>query len=223
VDGSAAPPGRRPKGGVDVYARSTTFRARPESLDDGIAHVRDEVMPVLQSMEGCMGLSMLVDRETGRCIATSAWRTEEAMRATEVQIRPLRQQVGEILGGRPDVDEWEIAVLHRDHRAPRGACVRATWLQAEPADLEHLIEVYRTVTLPSLEEFDGFCSASLLVDGVIGRAVSSVTFDSRSALEASRGPAASLRERSVREARAQVLDVEEFELALAHLHVPEMA
>lgn len=206
-----------------MYARSTTFRARPESLDDGIAHVRDEVMPVLLSMPGCIGLSMLVDRETGRCIATSAWRTEEAMRATEVQIRPLRRRVGEILGGRPDVDEWEIAVLHRDHRSPRGACVRTTWVQAEPADLEHLIAVYRTVTLPTLEGFDGFCSASLLVDGVTGRAVSSVTFDSTSALEASREPAAPLPERSVREARVQVLGVEEFELALAHLHVPEMA
>jgi quinol monooxygenase YgiN len=205
-----------------VYARATTFRARPESLDAGIKHVRDEVMPVLLSMPGCIGLSMLVDRETGRCIAASAWRTEEAMRATEVQIRPLRQRVGEILGGRPDVNEWEIAVLHRDHRSPRGACVRATWVQTDPADLEHLIETYRTMTLPGLAEFEGFCSASLMVDGVTGRAVSSVTFDSTSGLAGSRRAAASLRERTITAAKAQVLDVEEFDLALAHLHVPEM-
>src|SRR5665647_75840 len=31
--------------GSAVYARSTTFQARPGSIDEGVAYVRDEVMP----------------------------------------------------------------------------------------------------------------------------------------------------------------------------------
>ena len=34
---------------------------------------------MLDEVEGCRGLSMLVDRETGQCIATSSWDEEEAM------------------------------------------------------------------------------------------------------------------------------------------------
>jgi quinol monooxygenase YgiN len=204
-----------------VYARSTTIRARPDRIEAGIAHVRDEVMPVLLRTEGCIGLSMLVDREGGRCIATSAWRSQEAMRATEEDIRPLRDRVGEILGGTTDVDEWEIAILHRDHMTEPGAYVRTTWVQLEPAVLERAIDVYKTVTLAGLEGLDGFCSASVLVDRATGRAVSTVTFDSLSALERSREPAAALREATIQETGAQVLDLYEFELALAHLHVPE--
>ena len=49
-----------------MYARSTTFQARPGSIDEGIAFVRDEVMPDLMAMEGCTGLSMICDRESGR-------------------------------------------------------------------------------------------------------------------------------------------------------------
>jgi hypothetical protein len=81
----------------------------------GIAQVRDEVMPALLGIEGCVGLSMLVDRQAGRCIATSAWQSREAMLASEDLLRPMRDRVAEVLGGKPQVEQWEIAVLHRDH------------------------------------------------------------------------------------------------------------
>ena len=73
-----------------MYARSTTIQAQPLSVDIGIAHVRDVVMPALQEMNGYVGLSLLVDRQSGRCIATSAWQTEQAMRDSEGPISAFR-------------------------------------------------------------------------------------------------------------------------------------
>ena len=35
-----------------MYARSTTVLAHPESMNAGIAHIRDEVMPTLLGMHG---------------------------------------------------------------------------------------------------------------------------------------------------------------------------
>jgi quinol monooxygenase YgiN len=205
-----------------VFARSTTFQARPESIDAGVAYIRDDVMPVIQDMEGCIGLSMLVDRQSGRCIATSAWQSEEAMRATDERLRPIRDRAGEILGGSPQVEEWEIAYLHRDHRSPDGACVRATWARCEPAQIDGAIDVYKTSILPAMEQLEGFCSASLLVSRDSGRAVSSVTYDSMATMERTRDAADSLRSTGAREAGVELLEVGEFELALAHLRVPEL-
>jgi hypothetical protein len=206
-----------------VYARSTTVRAHLESLDSGIAFIRDEVMPTLMGMEGCVGLSMLVDRLTGRCIATSAWQSNEAMDASTERVRPLRERAAEMLGGRPQVDEWEIAVMHRDHTSAPGACVRATWVRMAPDQVDRGIDVYRMGVLPATQEFEGFCSASLLVDRREGYAVSSVTFDSREAMDRSRAEGEELRERGAREAGVEIMEVAEFDLALAHLRVPEMA
>jgi quinol monooxygenase YgiN len=200
-----------------VYARSTTIMARPESIDAGLAEVRDSVMPMVTQMEGCIGLSMLVDRSSGRCIVTSAWRSEEAMRATDEEVQPIRERVGEMLGGSPQVDEWEIAVLHA-----QGACVRVTWMQVDSADLDRAIDVFRLASLPTVEELGGFCSASLLVDRSSGRVVSSVTYDSVRAMESNREAAAAVRSSGSNDAGAEVLDVGEFELALAHLRVPEL-
>lgn len=205
-----------------MYARSTTINAMLLSMDAGIAQVRDEVMPTLMEMEGCIGLSMMADRESGRCITTTAWRSEEAMRATDEELRPVRERLARTLGGSPQVQEWEIAVLHRDHRSVAGACIRATWVQVDPENLDRAIDVYRLASLPRLEDLAGFCSASLLVDRTSGRAVSSVTYDSREAMDSNREAAASMRAATSKDAGAQVLDTGEFELVIAHLRVPEL-
>ena len=74
-----------------------------------------------------------------------------------------------------------------------------------------------------MEDLDGFCSASLLVDRSSGRAVSSATFESRAAMSRSRDKGAALRASSAKQSGATLVDVAEFDLALAHLRVPEMA
>jgi hypothetical protein len=167
---------------------------------------------------------MLVDRTSGRCIGTSAWQDEDSMRASDEQLRPLRSRAAELMGGgEPQVEEWEIAVLHRDHTSQPGACVRCTWVRFDPQQADRALDIYKMAVLPRLEQLDGFCSASLLVNRQSGRAVGSVSFDSREALERTRDQAATVRERAVRELSAEVVEVGEFELALAHLRVPEMA
>ena len=206
-----------------MYARSTSIEAQTSNIDAGIAYVRDEVMPALQDMDGYVGLSLLVDRESGRCIATSAWETEDALRTSTEQAAPLRDRATEIFGGDVTVDPWEIGVLHRDHRSNDGACVRATWIKMPPDQVERAIEFYKTSVLPSLEDLEGFCSASLLINRSSGRGVSSATFDSHDAMERNREQAKELRNTRTRELGADIVDVGEFDLAIAHLRVPEMA
>ncbi|MBV8863449.1 MAG: antibiotic biosynthesis monooxygenase [Mycobacterium sp.] len=207
-----------------MYARSTTIEAQPSSIDAGIAHVRDAVLPRLQEVDGCVGLSLLVDQQTGRCIATSAWETEDAMRASAEQTQAIRDQAAQEFGvaGSPSVEEWEIAVLHRDHPSAPGAGVRAVWVKLPPDQLDAGIEFYKTSVLPDLEALDGFCSASLLVDRASGRAVSCTSFDSIEAMERSREQATALKNTKAAEAGADELDDGEFALRLAHLRVPEL-
>jgi heme-degrading monooxygenase HmoA len=199
------------------------MQAQPSSIDAGIAHVRDEVMPALQDVEGCIGVSLLVDRQSGRCIATTAWETEDARRDSAERITPIRDRAAGMFGGTANVEEWEIAAMHRDHRSAEGACVLATWVKVPTDHVDQGIEYYRSSVLPQLEGLDGFCSASLLVDHpACRRAVSCSTFDSIDAMARNRDRATELRSRRVREPGAEVLDVAEFELAIAHLRVPEL-
>ena len=206
-----------------MYARSTTIQAQSSSIDAGITHVRDSVMPAVSGVDGCVGLSLLVDRKSGRCIATSSWESEEAMRASEESIQPIRDQAAELFGGSTEVEEWEIAAMHREHRAGEGACVRATWVKVDPDQLDAGIDFFKTTLLPALEELEGFCSASLLVDRASGRGVAAANFDSAEALERNKDHLDRIKSTGSQEANAEVLDQCDFELAVAHLRVPEMA
>ncbi|MFC4003208.1 antibiotic biosynthesis monooxygenase [Prauserella oleivorans] len=206
-----------------MHARSTTIQARPDAIDDGVAHVRDVVMPAILDMSGCVGLSMLADRQSGRCIVTTAWEDETAMRASAHAAGRLRDEAAKIFGGQPQVDEWEIAMLHRDHRASAGACARVTWLRLDPDQLDRVTDVFSEAVLPAVSELDGFCSASLLLDRSTSRCVGSVAYDSMDAMRRSTQRADEIRASVVRDLGAERLDIGEFELAIAHLRVPEMA
>jgi quinol monooxygenase YgiN len=193
-------------------------------IDAGIAKMRDAIMPTLIDIDGCVGLSLLVNRESGRCIATSAWRDADAMRASASQVTPIRNRATEAFGASgAAVDEWEIPVLHREHQSASGACVRVTWMHGDPDQMDQAIESFKTTTLPAAEALEGFCSASLMVNRETGRAVLSATYDSRDAIVRTREQASALRSSGTLQAGAQVTDIAEFELALAHLRVPEMA
>jgi quinol monooxygenase YgiN len=203
-----------------MYARSTTITGRPEAVNRCIGYIRDEVQPAVTSMEGCLGVSMVVDRLSGRCIATSAWDSEESMLIAGEAVLDYRARAGEILGGEPEVDRWEVDLMHRAQPAGPGACCRIVW--ARPQDIHVMLERFRSTLLPQIEAFDGFCSVSMFVDRLERRICSTTTFDSPAAMDASRKSAAVLREHAARDTGVEFLQVGEFDLALAHLRVPEL-
>ena len=206
-----------------MYARSTTMMAQPDRIDDGIAQVNDELMSMMTDIDGCMGLSMLVDRSSGRCIATSSWETEEAMRASNEQLQPVRQRLLETMGGDGlEVQEWEIAILHRDHESPAGACARVTWARPSAGQLGAAVDGFKTDVLPLVENQAGFCSASMLIDREAGMLCGTVSFESRATLEGTREFAAEQRATMAKRTGIEFVDVLECELAVHHLRVPEL-
>ena len=207
-----------------MFVRTTEVQADPDKIDDGIGVVRDEVFPAVSAMDGCVGMSLLVNRESGRCIATTAWQSKEATAASADKVMSLRSRAEQSLGSTgSEVHQWEVAVVHRDHAAPQGACARLTWLSGDPATADRAVDTYKMAVLPRLQEMEGFCSASLMIDREAGRVVGTVAFDSEKSMNASSTDAQAIRERVASELGATVERVDEMEMVFAHLHVPEMA
>jgi quinol monooxygenase YgiN len=205
-----------------MYARSTTVRGRPEAVDDVIAFVRDEAMPALQGMSGCVGVSMLCDREDGRCIITSAWADETAMHATEQEVVDLRQRAAELMGGEYATEVWEIATMHRVHDTGDGACARVIWSRGQAGQVDRILEAFRTTIPAQLEQMDGFCAVSVFVDRATSRSVAAVSYESRAAMERSAERGLALRDRFAASQGFDITDVAEFDLVVAHLRVPEL-
>jgi len=68
----------------------------------------------------------------------------------------MRNRLSQLLGGQPEVQQWEIAVLHRAHEAGDGACARVTWTQGDTTDVDRTIDRWKESVMPKLQEPAGF-------------------------------------------------------------------
>lgn len=204
-----------------MFARSTTIHGDPGSVDDGIAYVHDEVMPMVRGMDGCVGLSMLADRSSGHCIVTTSWRDEAALRSSEDGVRTAAERTVATLGGRPDLQEWEIAAMHRVHESHHGAASRVTWLRTEPGSAQRAVDAVRLSLMPKLDDLPGFCSLSVMVRRDDGLTVAAVSYDEQADLELANEGAREFREEFAPAMGIEVTDTAVFDVAIAHLRVPE--
>ena len=204
-----------------MHARSTTISGDPGSVDTGIAFVRDETMPALRRIDGCAGLSMLVDRGSGQSIVTTSWRDEEALRASRDIVRPTLERTAEVLGGRAEVEEWQIAAMHRVHEVHHGLCARVTWLRTAPEAVTKAVDAVRLSLMPKLDDLPGFCSVSAMVRADEGLTVAAVAYDTWTDLVAAAEGAREFREDFAPAMGIEVLDSREFDLVIAHLGAPE--
>ena len=204
-----------------MYARTTTIDGDPGALATGTAYVREQSMPALRGMPGCVGLSMLADRESGRSIVTTSWRDEEALGASRDGVRPHLERTAAALGGRPEVQEWAIAAMHRVPESAPGARSRVTWLRTDPDAVQRAVDAVRLSLMPKLDDLPGFCSVSVLVRRADGLAVSAVSYDSWADLERAGEGAREFREEFAPARGIDIVDTAEFDLVLAHLGVPE--
>lgn len=204
-----------------MYARSTSFHGDPHRIDDAIHYVRDKAMPALMGMDGYVGVSMLADRGSGRCIITSSWDDVTALHRSAAEMRGMRARAADILQSPPELHEWRIALLHRLQAAPTGARTRVTWTRADPARLDRTTDAYAEYVVPRLADLPGFCSVSVLADAEQGRAATAVTFVDGAALDAASATVAPFLEEFHRQLGNEVTEDAPFDLVLAHLRVPE--
>ena len=209
-----------------MHARSTSYRGDPSAIDAGIAYAHDKVLPAVRQMDGCLGLSMLVDRHTGRCLVTTSWEDAEAMHHSEAAIRGIRETAVRTVHGveaETEVAEWTIAVVHRVRSAPDGAATRVIWTRGPIGRMDAVVEGFRSIVVPRAEHLPGFCSVSFLVDETSGRSAIAATYESRQTMNRAKGQAVAIREEFVDRVGMHVVDVAEFDLVIASLRAPEMA
>ena len=78
----------RPPAGAGV--RMTRVDADPAHLDAAVEEFRDRGVPALMRMPGACSMQFLADRETGHCLAVTAWQDHAAMAAGRSGVAALR-------------------------------------------------------------------------------------------------------------------------------------
>ena len=54
-----------------MFARMSILEGSPDQIDEGLRHVREQVLPFMQQQDGFKGFIVLRDRQTGKVIGVS--------------------------------------------------------------------------------------------------------------------------------------------------------
>ena len=95
-----------------MHARMSILEGSPEQIDEGLRHVREEILPQISQQDGFKGIIALTDRQTGKTLGITFWESEEALRASEEAADRLRgdsaQAMGDTIAG---VERYEVGVF----------------------------------------------------------------------------------------------------------------
>ena len=102
-----------------MHARVTTLEGAPDKMDDATSHLREQTLPQLRQMDGFKGFVALGDRQSGKVLGVAFWESEEALRATEVEVAGVRSGAAEALGGTvAGVEQYEVIALEAPSAGP---------------------------------------------------------------------------------------------------------
>ena len=95
-----------------MHARVTTLELDPDRLDEAVAQIEEEHMPAFKSIDGFRGFTLMLDRKSGRVVATSYWATQDHLQASEDAMQPHRDQLAETgnASADPGVERFEVAL-----------------------------------------------------------------------------------------------------------------
>jgi heme-degrading monooxygenase HmoA len=102
-----------------MHARVSTIEGLPERMDDATRHLQEQALPQLRQMDGFKGFVALGDRQSGKVLGVAFWESEEALRATEVEVSGVRSGAAEDAGGTvAGVENYEVIVFEAPSAGP---------------------------------------------------------------------------------------------------------
>src|SRR5918993_1108182 len=105
-----------------MHTRVTTLEVPPDRMDEAKRHLQERVLPQLRQMEGFEGFVALGSSQSGKLQGVAFWKSEEALRATDEAVVPVREGVAEATGGTVvSVEEYEVFVNEAPSAGPLGA------------------------------------------------------------------------------------------------------
>jgi hypothetical protein len=92
-------------------ARVSSLEGSADRIDEGIAFIKEQILPFATDMTGWRGVVALVDRASGRTKTITLWDSPETLRASDERANELRTQAAEAMDETiVGVDRYEVAL-----------------------------------------------------------------------------------------------------------------
>ncbi len=98
--------------GVTMFARMTIIQVNLEDIDGAIGIYKKSVVPAAEKQKGYKGACLLIDRQAGKGISVTFWKTEKDAQANEENLFYQEQLVKfqPLFSGPPIREGYEVVV-----------------------------------------------------------------------------------------------------------------
>lgn len=207
-----------------MFLRVTGFKSDPDKLEQSITYIRDEVLPAMAQVPGCLGGTVIVNREKSQGAASTLWESLEAMNKAEQAGMQSREGASKRTGAEIiDVDRFEITLFEipSEPKEPPGYS-RLIMAYGDPASADAANEMLRE-QLPVVKQQKGFRAFAAGINRATGRAFTMSSWDSPEDREASNAALEPFRERIRQSANLYGLQVDLVETVVTQIAIPTTA
>jgi heme-degrading monooxygenase HmoA len=95
-----------------MHARISTLEMEPSRIDDAVSALKERDLAELEQADGFKGFTLMVDRQSGKCVGVSFWESEDALKQSEEVAQSTRQRAAETGGAsnEPAVERFEVVI-----------------------------------------------------------------------------------------------------------------
>ncbi len=166
-----------------MYTRLLTFN-RATDIDAGVAYLRNEVLPVLNSQHGFRGVSASADRSGAVLGILSLWETEADRTASNSAMGKARDEATELVGGELTVENFEQVAEAITKPPVAGCALIVTRISMDPAAIDENVAFFKSEVLPQIKARPGFCALRNMLDRQGGHGLTGTVWEDRKAMEA---------------------------------------
>jgi heme-degrading monooxygenase HmoA len=168
-----------------MYARITTVSGATK-IDEGVEHLRDEVVHQLQVQKGFRGIAANCIRDADRVSVLTLWDTRNDLDASESAGEKMRRQTAAAFGGRAEtVERYEQTAAEFGPDQP----TRNSWLQIrrvkmDPAKVDGNVVFFRSTVLPQIMAAPGCQGIRQMIDRETGVGAVGIVWADKAAMRA---------------------------------------
>jgi hypothetical protein len=98
-----------------MYARVHTLETTPESHDEGLRIIREQLLPWVRDSTGFRGTIGMSDPDRRTALLITLWDDEESLRASEAAGDELSKLLATVTGSiRRSLDDYEVTLFEVD-------------------------------------------------------------------------------------------------------------
>ena len=174
-----------------MFTRLWTFTGA-SNIDSGVAYLRDEVLPVLNSQRGYRGVLASAARSEGVLGILSLWDTEADSEASDSALGKAREEAAQLVGGDLTVEAFEQVVAQVNRLAVPGSAFIMIRVSGHPAMIDEIVS-FKSEILPQIKTAPGLLVLRDMVNRKTGEGIISSAWADQEAMRLGTGRNLALR------------------------------